>query len=243
MRDFIPSDYVDKEGNVYETIGENIREGKNGSGSGSEITDISQLEPKQTIDRSEMLIGKNGSLLWEPIVDINYFNNVVNPPSASSIYSFVNKRIPETNINFNNYYLTTSSGFPSWVAPATVIDDYTTTRLVSAIGLKEYCTKHNIYFSVAKYDSHEINISYSIDNAEYSLTAGGIQPDNVVIDSKTGVISSKDNTKNIVDLQPISTVTTRLTTAPIVKGFSSYGKMVVGWDVKTSYKAQLVYEK
>lgn len=30
MREFIPSDYIDKEGNVYETVGENIREGKNG---------------------------------------------------------------------------------------------------------------------------------------------------------------------------------------------------------------------
>lgn len=31
MREFIPSDYIDKEGNVYETVGENIREGKNGA--------------------------------------------------------------------------------------------------------------------------------------------------------------------------------------------------------------------
>lgn len=31
MKQFVSSDYVDKEGNVYETVGENIREGKNGA--------------------------------------------------------------------------------------------------------------------------------------------------------------------------------------------------------------------
>lgn len=94
MREFIPSDYIDKEGNVYETVGENIREGKNGAvtsnfptpedvGNGLIGSDGNNYVPvlknlatiPQTNIYAIVAIEKNGELSWVPVIQSITDNN------------------------------------------------------------------------------------------------------------------------------------------------------------------------
>lgn len=115
MRQFVPSDYVDKNGNVYETVGENIREGKNGAvasdfptpeevGSGLIGSDgnnyVSVLKNLGKIPESNIYaivgIEKNGVMNWVPVI-----NNITNSnkdsyvtPSINAVVSYVDSKLP-----------------------------------------------------------------------------------------------------------------------------------------------------
>ena len=81
MREFIPSDYIDKEGNVYETVGENIREGKNGAVTSEFPT------PKEL---NGGILTSNGS---EYVVSLK---NLAIPPQSNEIYA--------VNVNRNGLF-------------------------------------------------------------------------------------------------------------------------------------------
>ena len=121
MREFIPSDYIDKEGNVYETVGENIREGKNGSvtsdfptpeeiGNGLVGSDgknytavLKNLgDTSKIIDSAYVIRSHNGILSYElPISILSENNKVTTPPSAKGVLEYIGGKIPNTDLNYS----------------------------------------------------------------------------------------------------------------------------------------------
>lgn len=121
MREFIPSDYVDKEGNVYETVGENIREGKNGAvgsnfpspeevGNGLIGSDgnnyITKLKNLGTIPQANIyaIIGieKNGIMNWIPVINsiTDSNKNSYVTPSIKGVVGYIESKIPNTSSNY-----------------------------------------------------------------------------------------------------------------------------------------------
>ena len=124
MREFIPSDYVDKEGNVYETVGENIREGKNsvidsgfptpeeigiGGLIGSDGSNyVAKLFNLGDININNaflcVLINKNNEFSWSPIPSEIKNENLESyePIAIKGVVNYVNSKtiIPP---NFNIY--------------------------------------------------------------------------------------------------------------------------------------------
>lgn len=201
MREFIPSDYIDKEGNVYETVGENIREGKNGAvtsdfptpeeiGNGLVGSDgknytavLKNLgDTSKIIDSAYVLRSRNGILSYEiPIGILSENNKVTTPPSAKSVIEYIERKIPNTGSNY------------SWVTVNVTYD----------------------------------NNKYSIDTTSLNINANG-------------VIYS--DTKNIIDLLPISTTEVIGKSQTIVRGITGSSKFSIGWDIKASYTAKILVE-
>lgn len=201
MREFIPSDYIDKEGNVYETVGENIREGKNGAvtsdfptpeeiGNGLVGSDgknytavLKNLgDTSKIIDSAYVLRSYNGILSYELPVDIlSEDSRVTTPPSAKSVIDYIRKKIPNNGSNY------------SWVTV-------------------------NVTYS---------NNKYSIDDTSLNINVNG-------------VIYS--DTKNIIDLLPISTTEVIGKTQTIARGITGSSKFSIGWDIKASYTAKILVE-
>lgn len=122
MREFIPSDYIDKEGNVYETVGENIRKGKNGAvtsdfptpedvGNGLIGSDGNNYVPvlknlgaiPQTNIYAIVGIEKNGVMNWVPVI-----NNITESnkgsyvtPSIKGVVDYINSKIPNNDSNYS----------------------------------------------------------------------------------------------------------------------------------------------
>lgn len=116
MREFIPSDCIDKEGNVYETVGENIREGKNGAvtsefptpeeigvggfvGSdgvnyvvkGKNLADIKNL-----VSSSYVLRFNNNMITYEfPISNLDDNINTSTPPMSKAVVDYVISKLPD----------------------------------------------------------------------------------------------------------------------------------------------------
>lgn len=202
MREYIPSDYIDKEGNVYETVGENIREGKNGAvtsdfptpediGSGLVGSDgknyVTVLKNLGAIPQSNIYaivgIEKNGIMSWIPVINtITESNkNSYVTPSIKGVVEYVNSKIPNDGSNY------------SWVTVNVTYD----------------------------------NNKYSIDGTSLNINANG-------------VIYS--DTKNIIDLFPISTTEVIGKTQTIVRGITGSSKFSIGWDIKASYTAKILVE-
>lgn len=200
MREFIPSDYIDKEGNVYETVGENIREGKNGAVTsdfptpkdigngliGSDGTNyVSVLKNLSTgiTNNAYQVVGadKNGLLRWEPVKNaIVESGDSYYPISNKAVVDYLALKIPNIGANY------------SWVT---------------------------------------VNVSYA--DGVYSINGG-------LIISSNGAIYSQ--TKNVIDLFPISGITTTFKSANYSRGFTDKGKTLISWDVKCSYTAKILVE-
>lgn len=294
MRDFIPSDYVDKEGNVYETIGENIREGKNGSSS-SEITSIGQLDPNPISDSNYYsLVEINGSCEWRknvlnvetykasegnlvsakgvydfvesrvprvttsdyvifayinklpkfysPVEDIDqnfYFNT---PPKTSAVFNFVNNRIPKQTENNTTQALMAYNGTPRWAGIKTSNNLFKNdlTTLVTVGSVASWVESFYPYANSSSNNATIISVIYDTESDTYTMEELADNPDKITISSSGGFISSTDSHKSVFDLHPISTTNTRLNSAPITKGFTSYGTMMVGWNIKMNYKAVVI---
>lgn len=122
MREFIPSDYIDKEGNVYETVGENIREGKNGAvtsdfptpeeiGSGLVGCDGSNYvsilknlgEIPQLNGYAIVAIEKNGVMNWVPVINSITESNKDScvTPSIKAVVDYINSKIPNNASNYS----------------------------------------------------------------------------------------------------------------------------------------------
>lgn len=114
MREFIPSDYIDKEGNVYETVGENIREGKNGAvtsefptpkdvGNGLIGSDGNNYVPvlknlgrvPQTNIYAIVSIEKNGVMNWVPVINAitDSNKNSYATPSIKAVVEYVDTKL------------------------------------------------------------------------------------------------------------------------------------------------------
>lgn len=115
MRQFVPSDYVDKKGNVYDTVGENIREGKNGAvtsdfptpeeiGSGGLIGSDGSKYVKKLSNLGEIsypnsflsvLCKENYELEWQPIPsEITEENKgAYDPLAIKGVVDYVEKKI------------------------------------------------------------------------------------------------------------------------------------------------------
>lgn len=202
MREFIPSDYIDKEGNVYETVGENIREGKNGAvtsdfptpediGNGLVGSDgknyTTVLKNLGAIPQSNIYaivgIEKNGIMNWVPVINtITESNkNSYVTPSIKGVVEYINSKIPNDGSNY------------SWVTANVTYD----------------------------------NNKYSIDATSLNINANG---------------AIYSDTKNIIDLFPISTTEVIGKTQTIGRGITGSGKFSVVWDIKASYTAKILVE-
>lgn len=202
MREFIPSDYIDKEGNVYETVGENIREGKNGAvtsefptpedvGNGLIGSDgnnyVPVLKNLGAIPQSNIYaivgIEKSGVMNWAPVINtITESNkNSYVTPSIKAIVEYINSKIPNNGSNY------------SWVTV-------------------------NVTYA---------NNAYSIDNSDFIISSGG---------------SVYSESKNIIELFPISVESDEFKLAPYNKGVTNNGHNLVGWDIKKSYTAKILVE-
>lgn len=127
MRQFVPSDYVDKEGNVYETVGENIREGKNnliasgfpspeevgadgliGSDGKQYVSKLNNLaDLSKLIDSAYVLRynPKNKTIIYElPNSMLKPETAFSTPPTSKAVINYVKKNtiVPD---NFNTYNL------------------------------------------------------------------------------------------------------------------------------------------
>ena len=130
MREFIPSDYVDKEGNVYETVGENIREGKNsvidigfptpeelgngliGSDGKKYVSKLKNLGETKNLDDSTYVIRSlNNVLSFEsPISNISDNTKVSTPPMSLALVNYINSKLPYlNNANIDYIEITTDS--------------------------------------------------------------------------------------------------------------------------------------
>jgi hypothetical protein len=114
MRESIPSDYIDKEGNVYETVGENIREGKNGAvtsdfptpeeiGNGLVGSDgvnyvvkaKNLADTKSLISSSYVLRFNKGEISYElPVSILNNNTNTSTPPMSKAVIDYVMSKLP-----------------------------------------------------------------------------------------------------------------------------------------------------
>lgn len=116
MREFIPSDYIDKEGNVYETVGENIREGKNGavtsdfptpeeligglvsSDGENYIVTLKNLADMTTIKGDYNLLRYNSNTKTLEYIPPN--DNITNteyaslPPTSNAVINYINSKLP-----------------------------------------------------------------------------------------------------------------------------------------------------
>lgn len=202
MRKFIPSDYIDKEGNVYETVGENIREGKNGA-----VT--SDFPTPEEIGNG--LVGSDGT---------NYIPILKNLGTAP----------------FKNRYAVVdikSSGLMAWVATNVTINSNTMNSdiPIGTRGVAEYLAL-KIPNAGSNYSWVTVNVTY--DNNKYSID------DTSLNINANGVIYS--DTKNIIDLFPISTTEVIGKTQTIVRGITGSSKFSIGWDIKASYTAKILVE-
>lgn len=115
MRQFVPSDYVDKKGNVYKTVGENIREGKNGAvtsdfptpeeiGSGGFVgsdgtkytVKAKNLANTDELESSSYVLRyNNGILTYErPLGVITKETRYTTPPSTKGILEYIDSKLP-----------------------------------------------------------------------------------------------------------------------------------------------------
>ena len=115
MREFIPSDFVDKEGNVYETVGENIREGKNsvlsggfptpeeiGSGGfvGSDgvnyVVKAKNLANIKNLVSSAYVLRFNKNVLsYElPLFILDDNTDTSTPPSSKAVINYITSKLP-----------------------------------------------------------------------------------------------------------------------------------------------------
>lgn len=116
MREFIPSDYIDKEGNVYETVGENIREGKNsvlsggfptpeelvggvvGSDGENYIVTLKNLADMTTIKGVYNLLRYNSNTKTleyiPPNADITNSRYASLPPTSKAVINYINSKLP-----------------------------------------------------------------------------------------------------------------------------------------------------
>lgn len=122
MRQFVPSDYVDKNGNVYETVGENIREGKNGAitsdfptpeeiGSGLVGSDgnnyVSVLKNLSIIPHTNIYaivsIEKSGIMSWVPVINTITESNKKSyvTPSINAVTKYISSKIPNDDSNYS----------------------------------------------------------------------------------------------------------------------------------------------
>ena len=124
MREFIPSDYVDKEGNVYETVGENIREGKNsliasgfptpeeiGTGGfvGSDgahytVKGVGLANTENLVERAYVLRYKNNQLIYEdPITSLDDSTKSTTPPTSKSVVDYVKSKLSSLSTPYKTY--------------------------------------------------------------------------------------------------------------------------------------------
>lgn len=93
MRQFVPSDYIYKNGNVYETVGENIRDGKNGAVASDFPT------PEELVDGLEssayVLRNNDGILTYEkPLGVITKETRYTTPPSTKGLLDYIDSKLP-----------------------------------------------------------------------------------------------------------------------------------------------------
>lgn len=123
MREFIPSDYVDKEGNVYETVGENIREGHNGglptdfptpeeigvggligSDGKNYVTAMKNIANTSKLQNAAYVIRATSNILsYElPIEKLEDSTSINTPPSSTATINYVKDKtiVPD---NFKKY--------------------------------------------------------------------------------------------------------------------------------------------
>lgn len=202
MREFIPSDYIDKEGNVYETVGENIREGKNGA-----VT--SDFPTPEEIGNG--LVGSDGK---------NYVTVLKNLSA----------------VPFKNRYAVIdikSSGLMAWVATNVAINSNTMNSDIP-IG-----TRGVVEYLKLKIPNAEENYSWITVNVTYADNKYSIDDTSLNINANGAIYS---DTKNIIDLFPISTTEVIGKTQTIVRGITSSSKFSIGWDIKASYTAKILVE-
>lgn len=129
MRQFVPSDYVDKEGNVYETVGENIREGKNGA--------VASDFPTPEEIGVDSFIGSDGVNYTPKGAGLANTDNLVD---TSYVLRYSNKKLsyeyPIGLLKDN----TNNSTPPE--SKATV--DYIKTKTVIPTGFKKYAVSFNV---------------------------------------------------------------------------------------------------
>lgn len=202
MRQFVPSDYVDKKGNVYETVGENIREGKNGSVTSDFPT------PEELTGGFISSDGKNYTTVLKNLGTVTFKNR----------YAIADIK---------------TTGVMEWVATNLTINSNTKNSdiPIGTRGVTEYI-ESKIPNTEANYSWITVDVTYdgtnySIDNTSFSI-------------NNNGVIFS--DTKNIIDLFPISTTAVIGKTQTIARGITGYGKFSLGWDIKASYTAKILVE-
>ena len=121
MRQFVPIDYVDKKGNVYDTVGENIREGKNGAvtsdfptpeeiGSGLVGSDGENYaivmknlgNTSMLADSTYVLRFQNKALHYVvPIEELTDSTSISTPPQSRAVVTYISKKIPNTCSNYS----------------------------------------------------------------------------------------------------------------------------------------------
>ena len=115
MRQFIPNDYIDKEGNVYETVGENIRYGKNGAitsvfptpeeigtggfvgsdGTNYAVKAKNLADTKNLVASSYVLRFNNGEISYEfPISTLSDITDSSTPPMSKAVVDYVGSKLP-----------------------------------------------------------------------------------------------------------------------------------------------------
>lgn len=162
MREFIPSDYIDKEGNVYETVGENIREGKNGS-----VT--SDFPTPEEIGNG--LVGSDGEnyiTVLKNISNIPFKNEYLAPTIDNNgfiVWGVVNKVISDS----------TKSSYAPIATKG--VSEYVETKTIIPTGFKKYAVSFT-------YDGSTITITNTdnIPNLEVKVIG-----DHFVVKSSLGI--------------------------------------------------------
>lgn len=121
MRQFVPSDYVDKKGNVYETVGENIRNGQNGavtsdfptpeelagglvsSDGKNYIPVMKRLADTSSLADSSYVIRSTRNLLSyeSPISTLSDESRASTPPMTTAVVNYIKSKIPNNTSNYS----------------------------------------------------------------------------------------------------------------------------------------------
>lgn len=211
MREFIPSDYVDKEGNVYETVGENIREGKNS------VIDIGFPTPEE--------IGKGGLVGSDGEKYIAVLKNI-------GLINFLNEYLAPS---------ISKEGIFVWDTVKKAINSATKESFapIATRGVVEYVNSKLPYLKNAKTGIVEITInedrSATVTKNDYNLNirVGKTTSDNYLY------IYSGLNSKNIISVELLACTTSSSSnftlglTTGFTYGYNSLYKRIDATNIKT----------
>lgn len=131
MRQFVPADYVDKKGNVYETVGENIREGKNGAVT-SEFPTPEEIGVGGLVGSD----GKNYTVALKNLANTSLIKGTYNLLRYNSMTKIVDYVSPNNDIK--------NAGYGSLPPTSQAVLNYTELKTIIPTGFKKY----NVAFGV-----------------------------------------------------------------------------------------------